>query len=875
MKIVEGMRVGTYEITGTLGAGAMGVVYRAHDPRLARDVAIKALPEALSGDADALARFEREARFLASLNHPNIASIYGVEEIDGERLLVLELVPGETLEERLRRGPIPLAEAMELARQIADALEAAHHADIVHRDLKPANVKVTPEGRVKLLDFGIARQSLLGQHDNTDDASFTITRSGELIGTPQYMSPEQLYGEHVDRRTDVWAFGSLVFEMLAGRPAFPGKNFLEIADAIRTREPDWSALPADTPESFRALLMRCVKRNRDERLGDIGQVRVVLEQIAHDAARRKSPSIAMLAVAGAIVLAIGIGAAMLVTRASGAGANAAEHALRLTQLTTSEGVEQFPAWSPDGRSVVYAGEVAGIRKLFVLQIGTPDARQLTDGDHDDIQPAWSSDGSHVLFVRARDANRRLEPGDVFGAYENDAADVWSTDVTSHAATQLVANAFAPDVSPDGRSVALDASWAGPRRIWIVDAQGHNPQQLSSDSSEAVTHTQPRWSPDGKRVVYQRTERTRFDAAVVDVSTRASSVVTHDVYRKINPVWSRDGRMIYYSSDAGGGMNVWRLPIDDRNRPAGPAQQVTSGAGQDVEIAIAPDGKRLVYSTLNQNADLWRLPVTMQGAVRGKPEQVVATTREDSRGEWSPDGQFIAFNSDRGGSMNLWIYSLRDHTTRQITSGAGGDFQPTWSPDGKTLVFFSSRGDRSDTDIWSVDVATGTLHRLTSTKSLDLNPFFSPDGTQIVFQSDASGRLELWIMPADGHAPPKQLTTVGAMGHFIRWRSDGNIYFRSPFSPTLLRIPASGGNPQQAAVDVGSHISFSPDGSRFIDVKGHKALWLFPLTGGATKLFEFDDPDVRIDYPVWSPDGQWVLFDLFKPKEGDLWLGEAR
>nr|MBA3672744.1 PD40 domain-containing protein [Gemmatimonadaceae bacterium] len=525
---------------------------------------------------------------------------------------------------------------------------------------------------------------------------------------------------------------------------------------------------------------------------------------------------------------------------------------------------------PDGGAVVYSGDVGGIRKLFVKRIGGPEAEQLTVGDRDDVQPAWSPDGRQIVFVRAREPRRRIEPGDVFAAYESDAGDVWSIDLASHREERLVENAFYPDFSPDGRSIAVDASRGGPRRIWIMDVHGLNPQQATTDSSEAVAHIAPRWSPDGRRIVYQRIERTRFDVAVVDLASRQSITVTRDVYRKINPVWARDGHAIYYSSDAGGGMNVWRLPIDEASRPSAPAQQLTSGAGQDLQVAVAPDGNRLVYATLHQNADLWRLPVTPQGAVVGVPEPLVATTREDSRGEWSPDGRQVAFNSDRAGPMNVWIHSLATGTNRQVTSGPGGDFQPSWSPDGRLLAFFSSRGGQTETDIWTVDIGTGVLSQLTRNRSIDINPFFSPDGRDIVFQSDASGRLELWLMRTDGSSL-RQLTRIGATGHFVRWRADGFIYFRSPSSTGLLRVSPTGGEPRVVAADVGSHMSFSPDGERYVDVKGHKVLSLYAKRGAPRKLFEFEDAEVRIDYPVWSPDGRSLLFDRFRPNGGDLWM----
>nr|MBA3673082.1 protein kinase [Gemmatimonadaceae bacterium] len=358
-----GRRIGSYEITGTLGAGAMGQVFLARDHRLGRDVAIKALPDVLAGDPEAMLRFEREARFLASLNHPNIAAIYGVEETGDERFLVLELVPGDTLDERLTRGPIPLVEALSLAVQIASALEAAHAADIVHRDLKPTNVKVTPGGRAKLLDFGIAKQTASLDPLAARSQDVTLTRAGAVIGTPQYMSPEQLFGESVDRRSDVWAFGCLLFEMLTRRPPFSGSSFLEVAERIRSAEPDWTLLPRGTPSELRRLLARCLRRNLHDRLHDIGDARIELEEIIASLPRRHraSPRRLVLALSGALAVAMAALATTLAVRGSSEISAPGSASLRLTQLTTAEGVEQFPAWAPDGGAVVYSGDVGGIR----------------------------------------------------------------------------------------------------------------------------------------------------------------------------------------------------------------------------------------------------------------------------------------------------------------------------------------------------------------------------------------------------------------------------------------------------------------------------------------------------------------------------------
>jgi Tol biopolymer transport system component len=547
---------------------------------------------------------------------------------------------------------------------------------------------------------------------------------------------------------------------------------------------------------------------------------------------------------------------------------------RLSQLTFSEAIEQYPAWSPSGRELAFSREEKGIRSIFIKNLESGEDRQLTRGNYDDIQPAWSPDGGSILFVRARQAGTRLEPGDVFGLFLD--GDVWSIDPDSREERKLVEYAFNPDYSPDGKRIAVDASWAGPRRIWAVDLLGHNPQQLTSDSSEGNWHVRPRWSPDGTRIVFQNIERTKFDVRVCDLGSGRSFWVTNDAVPDLNPVWSPSGRFIYFSSYRGGGINIWRAALLPDGSFFGPPQQMTIGAGQDVEIAISPDGRRLAFSILRQNADIWRLPVDpTTGKPTGEPQEVITTTREDSRGAWSPDGTTIAFNSDRTGEMNIWLHSIEAGSSRQLTRGPGGDYQANWSPDGKQIVFFSSRAGTAD--VWCVDTESGELRRLTASDSVNVNPFYSPDGRSIAYNSDQTGRPEVWVMNADG-SDPRQLSTSGVMGHFIRWTRDGDaVIYRSPAggNPRTVKISISGGEPEPLPeVAGGAHMSLSPDHSRIMDVVGHKTLWVSPLDGGKPeKVYEFPDPDVRIDYPVWSPDGRWILFDRFRPKGGDVWMME--
>ncbi|HEV8611624.1 MAG TPA: protein kinase [Thermoanaerobaculia bacterium] len=870
MSLSSGSRLGSYEILAPLGAGGMGEVYRARDTRLKREVAVKLLSDELSRDAEHLSRFQREAEMLAAVNHPSIAAIYGIEEFDGVRFLVLELVPGETLAERLTPGRLPIEEALDIGRQIAEALDSAHERGIVHRDLKPGNVKITPEGRVKVLDFGLAKSlESTGADSVAATVGVTSTQVGTVLGTPAYMSPEQARGQTLDERTDVWSFGCVLYETLTGKEAFAGDTFSDRLAAILREEPDWDALPRDTPPVVARLLARCLEKNPNRRLRDVGEARSVLEEALADL-REGSPRTKSRRSVGASILQ-SFRAAFVRTGAPPTPAPIAPP--RLSQLTFAKEIEAFPAFSPDGTEVAFAREVGPVRKLFVKPLASGEERPLTEGPSDDIQPAWSPDGKTVLFVRARADGRRLEPRDVYGQY--DGGDLWAIDVATRRETILLENAFHPAFSPDGSRIAVDASWAGPRRLWTLDARGRNPEQASTDFSEAVAHLRPRWSPDSSRIVFQNVERTRFGIRVLELSSKKTAWIADEPYPSMDPCWSHSGRFVYFSSYRGGGINLWRVPVSDDGVPAAPPQQLTTGAGQDVQAELSRDARRLVFATLRQNADLWRLPVSPDtGRPTGPPEEVIATTREDSRGAWSPDGRRIAFNSDRTGDMNAWLYSLDDQSTRQLTRGPGGDFQPTWSPDGSRVAFFSSRSGHLN--VWTVDVESGRLSQLTRNRSIDVNPFFSPNGQLIAYCSDKGGGLEVWVMTADGR-DARPLTQVGVMGHFLRWTRGGDaIVFRCPSpAPRSLEVPVDGGEPRLLPeIAGGAHMSFSPDFSRIIDVVGHKTLWVSPLQNGSPEpVFEFDDPDARIDYPVWAPDGRWVLFDRFRPQGGDIWLME--
>jgi Tol biopolymer transport system component len=759
---------------------------------------------------------------------------------------------------------------------------------VIHRDIKPGNIFITSKGQAKILDFGLAvsaqrRRAVAGSNDPTllESSDAHLTTPGTAVGTISYMSPEQALGESLDVRSDLFSLGVVLYEMTTGVQPFTGGTSAAVFNAILNQEPVGpSKLNPAIPVKLEEIISKALEKKRELRCQSAAELNADLKRLKREiesvavsrtmqAQRPTEPRWRSWRAVAAILVALAIGYFLWNWHSYGSARPISD--IKLTQLTTAEGLHEFPAWSPDGKLIAYTNEVNGFKKVFIQPLQA-EPRQLTFDAADDIQPKWTPDGQAVLFVRSHQPSGKLEPGDVFGRY--DGGDIWKADIRSGTAEKFIENAFAPSFSPEGKLIAVEASWAGPRRIWIVDEQGHNPQQITTDSSEAVEHLEPNWSPDGKKIVFQYVERTKFSIRVVNVATHAISVLTDGHFQDLNPLWSRSGKYIYFSSYRGGGLNVWRVAVSQSGQPTTVPQQVTNGPGQDVQLALSGDGHRLAFSILRQNADVWRLPVSPEkGLPTGDPEEVIATTREDSRGSWSPDGRQIAFNSDRSGEMNIYAHSLVDRSNRQVTAGPGGDYQPQWSPDGKRLAFFSSRSGNAD--IWLVDLASASLKQLTFDPALDINPFFSPDGATVAFQSDRSGRLEVWAMNSDG-SNQRQLTKIGVTGHFLRWSRDGSrVTFRCPCGgkPQTYQVALSGDDPVPLNSEIvgGSHMSFSPDYSLIMDVVGHKTMWVSPVTTGKpVKVYEFPDGKSRIDYPVWSPDGKSVLFDRFKPQGGDLW-----
>jgi Tol biopolymer transport system component len=868
---------GRYRLERELGRGGMATVWLAHDLRHERPVALKVLDPGLAHSLGP-ERFQREIRLAARLQHPHILTVYDSGESAGQLWFTMPYVEGESLRDRLRRErTLPLEQAVRIAREAAQALHYAHEHGVVHRDVKPENIMLTRDGTTLVADFGIARPL-------ESDGTQQLTAIGLVVGTPSYMSPEQATGAaDLDGRSDIYSLGCVLHEMLTGTPPFTGPTVQSIITKHITQAPPPVTGPnRSVPAPIAHAVARALAKSPADRFASAAEFAAALEasHLAAPVARPMPRRMAVVALVGIALVGLWYVARNRLGGAGGAtlrsGTLASGFDRKLAQLTFGEGVEEWPAWSPDGKQLAYVGEADGYKQLFLRTLATGEDRRLTRYPQDAILPTWSPDGKRLGFVRARSDRGKLDPSDIDGWFY-EGGDIWTLDLASDSATRLIDDGFGPAYSPDGARLALDAKWAGPRRIWVVDANGRNPRQVTTDSSEAVIHARPRWSPDGTKLVFRRIEKTKSDVVVVEVGSQTMTRVTDDNILALDPVWSPDGRKIYFSSYRGGSLNLWRIPVGPDGRAAGSPEQLTTGAGEDVEAALAPDGQRIALAVRGINSDIWRLPVSPEtGRPTGEPSSVLATSREESRAAWSPDGRMIAFNSDRLGEMNLWLRTLEDGSERQLTTGPGGDYQPSWAPDARRIAFFSARG--GNTDVWTVDLGDGKLTRLTQDRAIDVNPFYSPDGKRIAFMSDRTGRLEVWLMNADG-SDQRQLASVGTGGHFLRWSKDGrSVVFRSGSSAPIqiFRVSVDDGTLTRVPdVLSGAHMSFSPDESLIADVRGHKVLWAHPMNGQPPyQLFEFPDADARIDYPVWSPDGRWLLFDRAVPRGGDLWLLEG-
>jgi serine/threonine-protein kinase len=862
MALSAGTRLGSYEILGPLGAGGMGEVYRARDSTLNRDVALKVLPAALDDDPDRLARFTREAQTLAALSHPNIATIYGVEQSAGSasagmHALVMELVEGEDLAQRLARGAIPFDQAVPIARQIADALDAAHEAGIVHRDLKPANVKVRPDGTVKVLDFGLAKAldpagSGLKSASNTLANSPTIaspamTAIGMILGTAAYMSPEQARGTRVDKRADIWAFGVVLFEMLSGRRLFVGDTVSDTLAEVLKGTIDWTALPPDTPAQARRLLARCLERDPRRRLRDIADARLELDdaiapssalQLKGSAQSSSSTSSRWLIACVACVLA-GAAFAWYAYRTPAARPSALR--LSITPPFAREHVINVVRISPDGRRVVYWDDASPA--LLLRDLDEFDSRQIP-GSEGGRMPFFSPDGLWVGFY----ANGKLRKVPVNGGDPVTICDV---------ATQSPG----ADWSPDG-TIYFSPTWTS--GLWKVSAAGGQPVQVTAPEHvrTETAHFWPRVLPDGRRVLFTIFGGEGLSDSRIGLLDVASGHVVI-ILPGSAPVYLGNGKLAFFHL---GGYHV--VSIDETTgkvtgepRPLAEQIRPLDPMGSPENYLDAARSGRLVYVPgASRAAPFSRLVwIDRQGHVDPLPFLDYHTALD-----LSPDQRHAATALSAAGELQIWIYDLERGTREQLTHD-GANFEPRWSPDGTRVAYTSLTRNNNSYDVrWSPADGSRQSSVLFATDRDDLKWTWLPDGRSGLFETirpQTGSDIEVGT-PGDPSTSRPLIATgasdtgaeVSPDGRFVAWRSGETLYAaRYPELTGRVQLAVGGAIPHWLAG--GGEIFYAQDG-RLVAVP-YQVSASGLITGTPVPLFTIPRGPTSLRYSV-SKDGKRFL-----------------
>ena len=805
-------QIGSYTLLSSLGAGGMGEVYRAYDSVLGRDVAIKVLPPLFANDPDRLARFEREARVLAALNHPNIATIHGVERAEGVRALILELVDGDTLEQRLERSSgLPLGESLALSRQIAEALEAAHDHNIVHRDLKPANIKIRPDGVVKVLDFGlalaIAPPAADGHLAHWNSTPAERTREGMVLGTPRYMSPEQVQGQRADRRSDIWAFGAILYEMLAGQPAVGGRSTVEVMSNVLTTEPDWSALPSTTPSNVLSLLRRTLQKEPGRRLRDVADARFQIEEALNDPFVAAAPVVrrgerlvwfAGLAIASTIALVL------WVTRER--AADSTEIRLDVTAPPTTRPASI--AISPDGQTLAFVATSEGTPRLWLRRLNDTTARALP-GTEEAAYPFWSPDGRALGFSVESDLKRvDVETGAVqtIAPYESILGGAWLADgsilTTANAAspltrvsasggpvspvTQVTPRSFGHRFAqplPDGRHFLFFAG--GPDRgIYVGQFRNSGNYRKVLDANAAVYA-----APGHLIFVRQNTLFSQpFDTSRFEVTGTptliAQDIITGPIDGSAALSISAAGRIAYRSGESGPRRRVMWVDRGGKALAALPGVEQMGGMG----ASLSDDNGFLAWTQLPSN--VWLLDLA-----RGVSTRFTFGPFVDMHPIWAPDRRRIVYSANPDGNFDLFVKAVAaSGDGERILRTPRGEAPADWSPDGRFILYTSAANtgrNVSPSEIWALPIdGDRTPIPVVRTPGTASNGAFSPSGAWVAFQSNESNRFEIYVQPFP-QGDKVRISTAG--GVQPRWRPDGKELFYIDPGNQLMAVPVDFSN----------------------------------------------------------------------------------
>jgi Tol biopolymer transport system component len=845
MTIAKGVLLGPYEILKQIGEGGMGEVWRARDKRIGRDVAVKVLPESFTKGDERILRFEQEARAAGALNHPGLVTIFDVGTTDGSPYIVMELLEGETLRDAIGDTfpvPLPIRKVIDYATQVASALAVAHEKGIVHRDLKPENLFITSDNRVKILDFGLAK--LAAESTDVDGRHRTakhLTSAGIAVGTPGYMSPEQVRAQPLDHRTDIFSLGSVIYEMLTGRPAFECFSAVETMHAVMNVEPPpLATLVPNVPPALDAIVRHCLEKNPRERFQSARDLAFQLQTLLPEVENRTTgirfapPQTgarpryrAAIAVAAATLALAAGGWALFRVRGDHAGASPRV----LKQLTFDDGLEAFPTLAPDGKSFAYVSSQSGNRDIYVQRVDGRTAVNITsDSPKHDSEPAFSADGSQIAFRSERDGGGIFVMG-----------------VTGESVRRLTDFGYNPSWSPDGKRivVATERVELQPRNrternseLWLIDTQTGARRRLleavagGSNSGHESDAVQPSWSPHGKRIAFWGLSDSFGSRDLWTIDPNAAQPqqtvvrVTSDKALDWNPVWSSDGESLYFGSDRDGTMNLWRIAIDEETgQPGGEPEPLSLPAVFTGHFTVSQAGQ-IAYATIARTYRVVAAPFDAATGKTGPPRTVLEGSMEAMSFNPSPDGQSIAFTTG-GAQEDLFLVDAGGKHLRQLTNDAARDRGVVWSPDGKTLYLYSNRDGAYH--VWSIGADGGGLTRLTN--DLDLQRSGAPD----------------FYMPEvspDGRALAVQTQSFAGLLHLDR-----------PQGQRFERLGRTADEARAARFPV-----WSPDGMRLVLVRrdgGGNLSTGFLVYSLATRQYQ-----PMLDHgtaPQWLPDGRHIAF----------------
>jgi eukaryotic-like serine/threonine-protein kinase len=858
-----GQELGNYQIEKLLGAGGMGEVYLARDTKLGRLVALKVLPLPFVVDGDRLSRFQREARALSALNHPNLVTIYEVGEDKGLHFIAMELVEGKTLSSF--RDKLTLKELLPIVAQVAEALGAAHQSGIIHRDVKPDNVMVRPDGYAKVLDFGLVKLTEVKSAPGVT----AHTQLGVAMGTLAYMSPEQASGEAVDHRTDIWSLGVVLYELATGQKPFSAETRQATINAILSIPPTpVTTIAPSLPPDLDRILNKALDKDRELRYQTASDFRADLRRLLREIDSSASVSGSVLgtvvrrrwlwpAVTCVLILMMGVIAWSVWLKAKPLDWSRAAH----MQLTSEHGTEFFPSLAPDGRSFVYASNQNGNFDLFVQRVGGKNATPLTPNTHsDEIAPAFSPNGERIAFRSTR------EP-----------AGVYVMEASGENVRLVVPGCHHPSWSPDGSEIVC--STAGhveapttrntfTSALWIANVETGEKRFLCENDA-----MQPSWSPHGNRIAFwfMPPGAGRSDIATISRSGGEIEVVTKDASTNWNAVWSPDGKFLYFASDRSGNMSFWRIAIDEKTgKVQGEAEAVSTPSNFNRHLSFSANGRRMIYVQTDQQSNIQAIRFAQKSErIAGEPFWITRGDRNLVRPELSPDGTRFVMRAVRRTQDDIVVVSRDGTQWRDLTNDKFFDRYPRWSPDGKRVAFTSDRSGRYE--IWVLDADATNLRQLTFDSPGDTTfPLWSPDGTRILFRrSFVSTVLEVNKPWAEQNL--RQLPLPPDNQRFVAWdwSPDGKRVIGNLSGPPQVVASFSfETNEYEKLTEFGGSATWLSDSTRFIFFLNNK-LYLGDIkTRRVREVFTSGENEIRsVDV---SPDDGLLYYTVYS-SESDIWL----